>query len=317
MVALFVACALVPVGVTLAISYGSVHELLVAQRIGLLRGEAAGYGTTLIERLNVAETLARAIGDDLAANPDLKQLPGLDAYFRGGVLLETYSAHRVFGEPSAAPSDTQIQAVERRVLGGGAQIVVVRSASAEAGRWLVQQLPTRAGMRRVALEVHPQFLWSDDALPYLTERCVLTADCALLNCARPPSRGPLEAARAAVGGSNGDFGWHDGDQRFLSGYREVFLRARFGAEPWIVVVSQPEAYALRPVRALGWLVLPIVLLGLLLAALLGLTQVRRALQPLKDLTEATMRIARGEFSALLPAGRNDEFGALADAFNAM
>jgi diguanylate cyclase (GGDEF)-like protein len=317
MVALFVACALVPVGVTLAISYGSVHELLVAQRIGLLRGEAAGYGTTLIERLNVAETLARAIGDDLAAKPDLKQIAGLDSYFRGGVILEASGVRRVFGEPSAAPSDAQIHAVERRGAGGDALIVLVRSAQAQAGVWFVEQVRSPAGMRRVALEVHPQFLWSDDQLPYLTDACVLAADGAPLNCERPPSRGPLEAARSGPGGSNGDFAWHDGDERFLSGYREVFLRARFGAEPWIVVVSQPEAYALRPVRALGWLVLPIVLLGLLLAALLGLTQVRRALQPLKELTEATVRIARGEFSARLPAGREDEFGALADAFNAM
>ena len=317
MVALFVACALVPVGVTLAISYGSVHELLVAQRIGLLRGEAAGYGTTLIERLNVAETLARAIGDDLAAKPDLKQIPGLESYFRGGVILEASGASRIFGEPTAAPTAAQLTATERRLAAGGAQIVLVRSAQTQAGVWFVQQVPSRAGRRRVALEVRPQFLWSDDQLPYLTERCVLAADGALLNCARPPSRGTLEAARAGAGGSNGDFAWHDGDERFLSGYREVFLRARFGAEPWIVVVSQPEAYALRPVRALGWLVLPIVLLGLLLAALLGLTQVRRALQPLKELTEATVRIARGEFSARLPAGREDEFGALADAFNAM
>jgi diguanylate cyclase (GGDEF)-like protein len=317
MVALFVACALVPAGVTLAISYGSVHELLVAQRIGLLRGEAAGYGTTLVERLNVAETLARAIGDDLAAKPDLKQIPGLDSYFRGGVILEASGVRRVFGEPSAAPSDAQIQAVERRVAGGGALIVLVRSAQAQAGVWFVDQVPSPAGMRRVALEVHPRFLWSDDQLPYLAEACVLAADGAPLNCERPPSRGTLEAVRSGPGGSNGEFAWHDGDERFLSGYREVFLRARFGAEPWIVVVSQPEAYALRPVRALGWLVLPIVLLGLLLAALLGLTQVRRALQPLKELTEATVRIARGEFSARLPAGREDEFGALADAFNAM
>src|SRR5262245_23098651 len=317
MVALFVACALVPVCVTFAISYGSVHGLLVTQRVGLLRGEAAGYGTILIERLNVAETLARAIGDDLAAKPDLKQLPGLDSYFRGGVFQEASGVLRVFGDPSGAPSSAQLKALEPRLVAGAALIVLTGSANAQTGVWFVQQVPSPAGMRRLALEVHPQFLWSDDKLPYLTEVCVLTADSAPLHCGRPPSRGALDAARAGPSGSNGDFAWHEGDDRFLSGYREVFLRARFGAEPWVVVVSQPEAYALRPVNALGSLVLPVVLLGLLLAALLGLIQVRRALQPLKELTEATVRIAQAEFGAGLPAARDDEFGALAEAFNAM
>ena len=51
--------------------------------------------------------------------------------------------------------------------------------------------------------------------------------------------------------------------------------------------------------------------------MLGLIQVRRALQPLKELTEATERVAKGDFSARLPAARDDEFGALGDAFNTM
>jgi len=317
MVALFVACALVPVGVTLAVSYGSVHELLVAQRAGFLRGHAAGYGTSLVERLNVAETLARAIGDDLAAKPDLKQMQGLDYYFRGGVITDGAGARQVFGAPHELPTDAQIQALEPRLASGGAGIVLVRPPHGQAGVWFVQQVEAAAGTRRLALQVHPQFLFSEDQLPYLTDVCVLTSEHDVINCSRPLSSVAGDALCAGLSGSNGDFAWDDGGEHFLSGYREVFLRARFGADPWIVVASQPAAYALAPVHMLGWLVLPVVLLGLLVAALLGLVQVRRALRPLKDLTEATGRIAARDFKARLPAGGDDEFGALAQAFNSM
>jgi diguanylate cyclase (GGDEF)-like protein len=82
-------------------------------------------------------------------------------------------------------------------------------------------------------------------------------------------------------------------------------------------MSQPEEHALAPTRAVARLVLPVVLLGLLIAAFLGLIQVRRTMDPLQRLTDATKRIAQREFDARLPADRDDEFGALAHAFNSM
>jgi HAMP domain-containing protein len=65
------------------------------------------------------------------------------------------------------------------------------------------------------------------------------------------------------------------------------------------------------------LVVPVVVLGLLLAAFLGLVQVRRTMDPLQRLTDATKRIAGRDFGARLPADRDDEFGELARAFNTM
>jgi diguanylate cyclase (GGDEF)-like protein len=317
MVALFVACALVPLGATMLIAYSGVHELLVAQRVAFLRGQAAGYGTSLIERLNVADTLARAIGNDLAVTRDLKHVQGLDAYFRGGAILEASGTRKLFGQPSRVPSDAELAPIWGRLASGAPQIVLVRTPQAPTGVWFVQQATSSSGARWLALELHPGFLWSDDQLPYLTDVCVFAADGEALNCGRSVSRFAREPMRSGQSRSNGDFAWQDGGERFLSGYREVFLRARFGVEPWTVVASQPAVHALAPVHALGWLVLPLVLLGLLVAALLGLIQVRRALQPLKELTEATERVAKGDFSARLPAARDDEFGALGDAFNTM
>jgi len=69
MVALFVACALLPVAATLLLSYGRVIDALLDQRIGQLRGAAATYATSLIDRLGVAELLARSVAADLAAAP--------------------------------------------------------------------------------------------------------------------------------------------------------------------------------------------------------------------------------------------------------
>jgi signal transduction histidine kinase len=59
------------------------------------------------------------------------------------------------------------------------------------------------------------------------------------------------------------------------------------------------------------------LAALLLAAVLSFFLLRRVLGPLTRMTQITQEIAAGNFSARVPAGRRDEIGRLAQAFNRM
>jgi HAMP domain-containing protein len=316
MVALFVACALVPVAATLVISYVAVHDLLVGQRIGFLRYEAAAYGSTLVERLNMADSVARGVGPDIVERKDIDGLMAAQRYFRSAVIVDGRTLRVLLGKPTRTPSFFDLQASDLRV-SAAHRLVLTGAGTRDPDVWLVQRVTGRTAPRYLALQLNPDFLWSNDELPYQTAVCVLTAMRQPLNCSRPLSPGAAETLRREATGSLGQFAWDDGDDQFLSGYREVFLRARFGADSWVVVASQPAAYVMAPVHSLGWLVVPLVVLGLLVAALLGLLQVRRALAPLDPLVEATARLARQDFSARLPTARDDEFGALAAAFNAM
>ena len=316
MVALFVACALVPVAATLVIAYGAVHDLLVGQRIGFLRYEAAAYGSTLVERLNMADSVARSIGPDILERNNIDGLMAAQGYFRSAVIVDGKTLRVLLGKPARTPSFFDLQASELRV-SAAHRLLITGAGTRDPDVWLVQRVAGRTVPRYLALQLNPDFLWSNEELPYQTAVCVLTAMREPLNCSRPLSPGAAETLRRQAVGSLGQFAWDDGDEEFLSGYREVFLRARFGADSWVVVASQPAAYVMAPVHSLGWLVVPLVILGLLVAALLGLMQVRRALAPLEPLVEATARVARQDFAARLPTARDDEFGALAGAFNAM
>ncbi|MCE5335523.1 MAG: SpoIIE family protein phosphatase [Desulfobacteraceae bacterium] len=60
-------------------------------------------------------------------------------------------------------------------------------------------------------------------------------------------------------------------------------------------------------------VLSLVLMPFVIAFMLG----RIVLKPLSDLTEATGRVARGEYSISLPVARDDELGRLTAAFNSL
>ena len=315
MVALFMLCALLPLGVAMSISYLKTHELLVGQRVGTLRAVASSYATSLVERLDLADTLARLAADDLDGGRD----PGLRSmakYFSAAVVVEDGGPRALFGRAAGAPSPAAFDSLQEQ-LATGASVVVLEPAL-DAGRvWIARRLAPRGSERWLALALNPQFIWSAEELPFATDVCILSEDRRPLNCTGSLWAAAGASLRRGPTGPGGSFSWDEGGQQYLAGYHEMFLRGRYGADSWIVVATQQEALALAPVRALGWLAVPLVVLGLLLAALLGLIQVRRTLRPLRELTHATARIGARDFTTRLTAQGNDEFGALAVAFNSM
>ena len=63
---LFLLCALLPVLLAGALSYGKIRDVLINERVLHLGQAAEGYGTTLLERLLLADQLVRS----LAASPE-------------------------------------------------------------------------------------------------------------------------------------------------------------------------------------------------------------------------------------------------------
>ena len=305
-VALFVLCALVPVAATLLLAYDGVQSALLAQRMAALRGTASAYGMSLIDRLSVAESLGGHTATEIAAGR-APQASAYAGYFRAAAVLHPSGPRAVFGRTERLPDASQV---------GARRLLVVRTSPQEAAIWLVVR-SDRAPP--VALEIEPDFLWQDASdLPFLTDGCVFETKGTPLYCSRPlPESAFLAIRQQMVLQPRGEINWEESGGRYLASYSEVFLRGRFGADSWTVVAAQPEVHALAPVEAVKQLVVPVVLLGLLLAALLGLVQVRRTLEPLKALSDATARIAVRDFDVHLDVARDDEFGALARAFNSM
>lgn len=95
-----------------------------------------------------------------------------------------------------------------------------------------------------------------------------------------------------------------------------FADVAAAATPWTVLVTEPLSEALAPVDAMTRRL--VGALATVLAAALGLAVLlaRRIVDPLRDLTRATRRMASGEWTASVIAPRShDEVGELAAAFN--
>lgn len=318
---LFLLCALLPVALTIGLSYGRIQGALVDERILQLGQAAEGYGTTLLERLHLADQLARS----LAATPEsaVTSSASLSQHFRTvAIIAPGESAHPILGE-EPLPAEVLAAASDPRVVAGDATLHTPAGAGVPRSVWLIRPLAAGDAAEGIlAAQLSPEFLWGTaDELPFNTDLCVLDATRAPLYCTAPLPAAALDGLRARLErGPSGHFAWEAGEadpERHLSSYREMFLEAKFRASSWPIVMSQPEEHALAPTRAVARLVFPVVALGLLLAAFLGLVQVRRTMGPLQSLTEATKRLAARDFGARLEATRDDEFGELARAFNSM
>ncbi len=310
---LFLVCALLPVALVLALSYAQVQRAVGDQHLSQLARAADQYGANVLERLVLAANLARA------AAPDGGNVDVLGHYFTSVVFVarsgETTLMHGTAGlVPPAIAALVRDPPLEKPALR------VAPEAGGSRGVWLVAARRTGdSGPGAVAARLRPAYLWgAPDDLPYLTGVCVLDVALTPLHCSEPLATGALEGLRAKIGlGPSGHHVWQERREAHVAGFRELFLPSQFDAAAWTVVMNVPEAHALAPARALRELVVPVGLLGLLVAALLSLVQVRRTMGPLGELTAATKRIAERDFESRVPALRNDEFGELARAFNSM
>ncbi|MGH8642274.1 MAG: putative bifunctional diguanylate cyclase/phosphodiesterase [Burkholderiales bacterium] len=319
MVALFVLCGLLPVAAAMTLSYDYVDDVLIAQRAALLRSAASNYATVLVDRLSVAERLALSAGEGRRAGR-LVEASTLARHFRAAVAVEPAGARVLFGAPSRMPTHGEIGVSDRPLGAGAVRLIELRGQNSPPSVWLVLHEPlTERARGQLAFELDADNLFAgDEELPYLTEICVLNSAGLAVECARQPPAAELHRfQRPALGEQRADFTWESDGVRYLSGARELFLGGRFGAASWLVVASQPEEYALAPAQAIGRVVVPVAVLGLLVAALLGGVYVRRTLEPLNELAGAAGRIGKRDFDVRVAATRDDEFGVLARSFNAM
>ena len=315
---LFLVCALLPVLLAGTLSYGKIRDALINERMLHLGQAAEGYGTTLLERLLLAEQLIRS----MAASPERAAADGatFETHFVAAALLRPGAAPRVLsGRWSAAPPEITGIATHPHLASGEA---LLRTIDARSGPqvWLFRAVePGNAASGLVAAQLNPAYLWGNaDELPFATDLCVLDARRRPLHCSAPmPAKVFDEIAVRLQSGPSGHHAWERAEGKEIAAYREVFLEARFRAGNWPVVVSQSEEHALLPVRDVAGLLLPVIALALLIAAALGIMQVRGTMRPLAALTAATRQIAARDFQTRVSATSEDEFGELAAALNSM
>ncbi len=309
--AMFAASALLPVAISIGVFYGWIKTALVESREAQLAQAVQSYTSSLLERLMTAE----------ASLHDIEHL-GNEAsnhrWFRTVALIEgSAPARMLIGAASILPSLDPAPDAIAHLDAGRATIAVHADNAGLLSVWMLRR--SHNGSAMLIAEVRSESLWGEaDDLPSLTSACVIDNSRRALYCSAPDDMHRIAEIHPKVG--HAPFGrgaWSDGEVRYRTSYREVFLPSHFRAPSWLVVVSQPESRALATAETVGRIFVPAIALGLLIALFLGSAHVRRTLGPLAALRSATRRLAAREFDARVQPAGNDEFTELGHAFNDM
>ncbi|HQP66658.1 MAG TPA: EAL domain-containing protein [Quisquiliibacterium sp.] len=312
---LFGATALLPVLAALLLTELLVRQELEREQMRVLTELAESHGVLYFERLALVDRVLAASPSAGALDADAGVISAVASVAADGAV----TVRR--GTVPPALQTRLAQAAPRSVTRGKPAIALLHTTGAAPEVWMFSPRSVDGvAPEWIAGRVDGRYLWGDAEAPAVqAELCVLGLQDTPLFCPEAlPAQVLDQIGTHRTSAMSGSVRWtgSDGEGR-ISAYRELFLNGRFDAPPWFVVLTQPDAVAQAPLKAVHRVIVPIVALSLLAAALFGLVQVRRTMRPLALLSEAARRIGTRDFSVRVDAHRNDEFGTLGQAFNAM
>jgi diguanylate cyclase (GGDEF)-like protein len=307
LMASFVVAAVIPIAAAMTFAYWQVTDHLRTQSEQRLRRASKAVGLELLDRL-------QAIDDDLSRYALEGSLPG-----RARTIAEVLevgddgTVMAIEGEPHAF---RPLSAAERKRLDSGGDLLRVVDSPPDGGgssRPTIEVLRREEGIgsRLLVARIDPHLFFDvqDQAvLPRDSSVCVLEGRTRFLHC---------DGARPDAVPERGSFRFDaDGDEQFAHAY-PLFLNAEFQSPGWTIVLSEPRARALAAADGFRR-VFPLAgLLSMILVSLFSIRQIRARLEPLRELTRGTLRIAQQDFDVRLQLASGDEFEELGDSFNRM
>lgn len=322
----FVLCAVIPIGIVGLVSYQSVTGQLVSQASSRLREASKALGLSLFERLLFAEAELSAVSRDLLADPDVE----VDR--PDGARLSTVE----IVDEQIDPSGSQVEPY-----GGEFQQLQWQAHLDEAMSFLVPfpaeggSPPVRLALRldpadpvskMVVGELEPDYFWGlngGNSVPAEAEFCVFGGSGRLIF-------GSFDGCGEVWMAVWADHLTQPGDtvetvfpvatksgERYVAGHRGLFLQGRFFADDWVIVVCQPLSTVIRPVQRWRLVFPAVVILAFFVVLLLIIVAIRKNLDPIDRLREATVRLADRDFDHEVVIKTGDEFEQLADSFNQM
>jgi diguanylate cyclase (GGDEF)-like protein len=306
MFALFLVCAGVPILSLAGLSWLQVSSQLREQASRRLHAASRATGMRILERLLLGtETLAAA--DALADDELAERFAGVATRAPGG------DAWRVRFGPRVPQLDRTAEDEAALVSGR----TVLQLADDDGVRVLFAIRRSDAGAESVG-RLRTDWLFdvsSEDLFPSDAEFCVFDGSGAALGCSLGghPERPPLPSRRE----SPELVAWRHAGTDYLGVPWTLFLKGNFRLSEWTVLVAEPETLVYGPMRGFRTILGLVAALGLLLASLLSVQQIRRRLMPLERLSNATARVAESDFAVRVEVDADDEFAELAAAFNAM
>ena len=231
------------------------------------------------------------------------------------------------------------------VMVGATGIVALRSADDDAARLATRLHQVASANIRTRLNSHLarttaasdaernqglMFLLRSEALGSEGRAFILDRNGAMIASSVPAADPVVASAVAALARHNGPSGLSGSATEFRFDHvtakplsRETWLTfvttysdVNAGRD-WILVTAMPEAFYLAGVRMGSSRTAMVFAMALALSLLLAAALASMVTAPLRRISRATQKMARGDLSARVPGSRLEELGALSESFNDM
>ena len=313
--ALFLLCALLPVGSLAAFSLWEMSGTLTGQTEQRLHRIAKNINVALLQGLGFLQTEMEVLARSSDVHPEKRS-----GHFLGLTLFrEGSEPHTIFGTLSPSPSLTGTMGAH---LGKGLAAIFTEGVPGALSR-VHMAVPVRRGNLGHGVlvgEIDPKYLGEiiDSAMPLEGDLTVLDSTGApVYNLKSLPPDIVRHVADRLRRTHAGWFEWNREGDAVLATYRSIFLGSFFHENNWTVVFLTSKAAMFAPIRSFTRMFLLIVVLTLLVVSFLSIGQIRRSLDPLAKLQEGTQNISRGDFESRVEVKSGDEFEELANSFNIM
>jgi diguanylate cyclase (GGDEF)-like protein len=315
LLAMFVLTALAPVALMAGLSFSQVSDTMRRQHDADLVQAARVYGSTVVDRLRWVESLVAvaASGDAVAASLSSRIGKELDGF----VVLDRRG--RVLARGGEAPPLTQLPDPPHGTAEPPRRSALLTwPADKGLAMGLAYSAPETDHAGLVAVTLSPAFLWS--ARPGdedQTRFCALTPAGARLFCSGPmPDEALLRLTSADPQAERlAQFAVDQVPMR--AGGALLATSEHFSGPDIVIAAATRESALLDPSVNFHKTFLPIAALSVLLVLLLSLVEVRRILVPLHAVLDGMRRVAARDFGSPVPVTDRDEFGQMAESFNAM
>lgn len=321
---LFISCALIPITILAVISYTQVTEQLNEQSRMRLHWASKNVGMAIYERLLFIEAEIKMAGKmagikiktrgEEPAKRLGKRLIGLVA------VTETGKDVSFFGNIADPP---QLESREREHVDSGESLLFVRRYPDQPPRIFMSMLfgTQDSSIGALLAEINPLYLWGisgNNKLPARTEFCVLDqSNKTLYFSLSGPVPFSNRIEKQTTSSTSRRFEYEHNDIQYLASYWTIFLKNRFFAPKWTVVLSESKSDVLAPLAKFKKTFPLVMLMSFWVVLLLSIRQIRKYMVPLEKLQEGTWRISSKEFDTPVVISSGDEFEDLAISFNTM
>jgi putative nucleotidyltransferase with HDIG domain len=316
--ALFLLSALIPTVILAGIAYRQVNRQLTAQSVERLRQLSKLHGQALQERLAAASV---DVADAARTIHQRGSSQGADLDSLRTVQTRFVAFDLTLGETVVNSAPSRRDVIEH-LRSGRTLLDVAGHGGGSQVRLAVALDPEDPANGVLWGEIDPDYLWGseDDRIGTAgTPVCVVRRS-ELLYCERAIPRESLGALPATVTSrESARFEWRDEQEgrEFIAARWDAFLGREYLESNWSVVASMARDEILAPVSRFKATFLLTLLVSIGVVVVLSSIQIRRSLEPVRQLAEGTRRVANRDFEAQVEVSTRDEFGELAESFNLM